>query len=281
MPSPASADSQTIRTALPDLAAWTAWLHAAETPVLAETADALERLRANVDSVDANGIGETIASDPLMTLKVLAHASKHRSPRAVTGSDTAIAALVMMGISPFFAAFGPQPTVEARLVDRPAALAGFRKVLVRSHRGANFALAFAVHRLDPNAAVVHAAALLHGFAELLLWCHAPELALAIAEAQRLDRALRSSAIELRVLNVTLADLQRALMQSWGLPSLLSQVAQEAQRETSSVRTVELAARLARHTADGWDNPALPDDVADVARLLNISTTAALQLVRTI
>ncbi|NUZ05505.1 HDOD domain-containing protein [Piscinibacter koreensis] len=279
--SPASADSDTIRAPLPDLAAWTARLHAAETPVLAETAEALEVLRRNADDVDANGIGETIAADPLMTLKVLAYASEHRSARAVTGSETVIAALVMLGISPFFAAFGPQPTVEARLADRPDALLGLRKVLARAHRGANFALAFAVHRCDPHAAVIHAATLLHEFAEMLLWCHAPELSLQIAEAQRRNPSLRSHAIQLRVLNVTVADLQRSLMQSWQLPSLLSQVADEAHRETTAVRTVELAARLARHTATGWDNPALGDDIADVARLLNVSTTAALQLVRTI
>ena len=38
----------------------------------------------------------------------------------------------------------------------------------------------------------------------------------------------------------------------------------------SVRNVALAVRLARHTARGWDNAAIPDDVADIAALLNLS-----------
>ena len=43
----------------------------------------------------------------------------------------------------------------------------------------------------------------------------------------------------------------------------------------------LAVRLARHTAQGWDNAALPDDIDDIASLLNLSTDATLQLVRDI
>ena len=46
-----------------------------------------------------------------------------------------------------------------------------------------------------------------------------------------------------------------------------------------MRNVLLAMRLARHSARGWDNAALPDDVADIAALLNVSPTTALQLVR--
>ena len=44
----------------------------AEIPVLRETVEALEALRANEEQTDANSIGEMIGGDPLMTLKVLA-----------------------------------------------------------------------------------------------------------------------------------------------------------------------------------------------------------------
>ena len=46
-----------------------------------------------------------------------------------------------------------------------------------------------------------------------------------------------------------------------------------------MRSVSLAVRLARHTAQGWDNAALPDDVQDVAQLLNLSQAATLQFVQ--
>ena len=276
-PSPSPALTQPLR----DLAAWTAHFRSAEIPVLAQTADALEALRINEDDVDANGIGEMISGDPLMTLKVLAHSSAQRGSRVVTDTETVTAALVMMGISPFFGSFGLQPTVEDRLRDEPEALAGLNQTLQRAHRSANFALGFAVHRMDHDSAVIHAAALLHDFAEMLLWCHAPTLALRIQQAQRADAALRSSAAQLEVLNIDLMDLQQSLMKAWRLPELLIRISDDRHAEHPSVRSVALAVRLARHTAQGWDNAALPDDVNDIAQLLNLSQAATLQLVREI
>lgn len=264
---------------LSDLAAWTLHFERAEIPVLAHTADAMEVWRAHEDSVDANGMGEMIAGDPLMTLKVLAHASLHRAARVVTDVETVTGALVMMGISPFFRAFGPQPRVEDWLHSEPEALQGLDDTLRRAHRGANFALGFAVHRMDPDAAVIHAAALLHDFAELLLFCHAPALALRIRAAQRADPALRSAVAQRTILNIELADLQQALMKAWRLPELLVRINDERHADNANVRTVALALRLARHTALGWDNAAIPDDIAEIAELLNLSETATWQLVR--
>ena len=270
-----------LTQSLRDLAAWTALFRSAEIPVLAQTADALEALRANEDSVDANSLGETIASDPLMTLKVLAYAAAHRSARVVTDVETVTAALVMVGISPFFRTFGPQPTVEDRLAGEAEALQGLTDTLKRAHRGANFALGFAVHRMDHDAAVIHAAALLHDFAEMLLWCHAPVLALRIREQQRVEPTLRSSAAQLAVLGIELADLQQALMKAWRLPELLIRISDDRHADSASVKSVTLALRLARHTAQGWDNPAIPDDVNEIASLLNLSQAATLQLVHEI
>ena len=267
---------------LAGLASWTARFRDAEIPVLRDTADALEAFRANEDRTDANSIGEMIAGDPLMTLKVLAYESRHRGRSVVTPAETVTGALVMMGISPFFRAFGPQPTVDDHLAGNPDALAGLHAVLQRAYRGSNYALAFAIHRSDPDAAVIHAAALLHEFAEMLLWCHAPTLALRIRRAQEDDRSLRSQAAQLAVLHITLADLQGALTAAWRLPALLSDQAEPQQPAGhTSARTVALAARLARHTAQGWDNPAIPDDIDDVSALLNLSPAAALDLVREI
>lgn len=264
---------------LPDLAAWVACFRSAEIPVLAETAGAIEAMRANEDQVDAHGIAEWVAADPLMTLKLLAHAGVHRPERVITQAETLTAALLLMGIGPFFRAFGPQPTVTQVLADAPAALDGLNEVLERANRSARFALAFAVHRRDHDAAVIHEAALLHDFAEMLLWCHAPALALAMHAAQRADPTLRSADVQRTMLGIELVDLQQALMKVWRLPDLLVRITDDRHAEQAEVRNVMLAVRLARHTAQGWDNAALPDDVADVARLLNLSTGATLALLR--
>ena len=263
---------------LRDLDAWTEHFRRADVPVLAQTAEAVEAMRENEDDVDANAIGEMVSSDPLMTLKVLAYAATHRPARVITDTETVTATLVMMGISPFFRAFGAQETIDDRLQGRPDALEGLRRVLRRAHRGANFALAFAVHRTDPDAAVIHAAALLHEFAEMLLWCHAPDLATKVQAMLDADPALRSSVAQRSVLNVELADLQRALAETWHLPALIVESTAEAKATgQTSARIVALAARLARHTARGWDNAALPDDLSEISTLLNLSPEATLKL----
>lgn len=266
---------------LPDLASWTACFLRAPIPVFAHSAEALEALRAHEDDVDANLIGEMVAGDPLMTLHVLSYAAEHRPPRMITDTGTVTAAVVMMGIGPFFRAFGPPETVEDRLQAMPEALAGIRAVLQRSHRAATYAIGFAVHRMDPDAALIHQAALLHDFAELLLWCHAPALALDIQRRQQAEPGLRSALAQRHVLHVELGEVQQALMRAWRLHDLLVKTADERHADHPSVRTVALAVRLARHSAHGWDNPALGDDIDDIADLLKLSPAAAQQLVQDI
>ncbi len=255
-----------------DIAGWVSRFDPTALPVLEETAQTLEALRANEDAVDAHLLAETVAVDPLLTLKVLAHVSRLRRGRSddTRGNpETVTAALVLLGIGPFFRAFGPQPTVESRLGDDPEALQGFRAVLRRSHRAANFALGFAVHRMDRDAAVIHEAALLHDFVELLLWLHAPGLAREIVVRQAADPTLRSAAVQRTLLNVELPDLQHALMLQWRLPPLLVRISDDRHADNDQVRNVLLAIRVARHSARGWDNAALPDDLREVGELLQL------------
>lgn len=263
---------------LPDLAAWAAHFQTAPIPVLASTAEAIEAMREHEDEVDANLIGETVAGDPLMTLRVLSHAAAHRSARMVTDTGTVTAAVVMMGIGPFFRTFGALPTVEERLRGLDDALHGAQDVLRRSHRAATLALGFAVHRMDPDAPLIHQAALLHDFAELLLWCHAPALALHVDRLRRAAPTLRSACTQRSVLGIELQALQLELMRAWHLHELLVKTADERHAEHPSVRSVTLAVRLARHSSRSWNDPALDDDFADAAALLNLSVSAARQLV---
>ncbi len=270
-----------LHTAPADLSAWVEAFQQREIPVLAATAQTIGELAANEDQVDAHLLGEALNADPLMVLKLLRHVAERRSARAVTDVETATAALVLLGIPPFFRAFGGQLTIDDRLAGQPDAQAGLQAVLDRAARAARFALAFAVHRLDHDAAVIHEAALLHDFAEMLLWAHAPTLAQEIARRQRADPTLRSADAQRAVLHVTLADVQQALMKAWHLPELLVRISDSQASAQSQVRNVQLAIRVARHSALGWDNPALPDDVAEIATLLNLAQEPTWQLLREI
>jgi len=272
-----SAPVAPLSKALPGLSSWTAYFRSAQIPVLAETADALELMRANEDDVDANRLGEMISTDPLMTLKVLVHAAEHRSQRLLSDAETVTAALVLMGITPFFRDFSEQPVVEDWLQGNPEALAGLERVLRRANRAARFALGFAAHHADPDAAVIHSAALLHDFAEMLLWVHAPDLALEILRRQQADRSLRSAVVQREVLHIELADLEQALMDAWHLPELLKRVTNDKRGNDLQVQYVRLAVRLARHTADGWDDAAIPDDLTEIGEMLNLKPEHTLKL----
>lgn len=265
-----------------DLAGWAALFEHSSLPVLGETLESLRELAVNEDAVDARLIADAVVNDPLMTIKLLAHVAKVRRGREGSDTETVTEALVMLGVPPFFRAFQEEAEVEVLLASQPQALDGFHRVLRRSRRAARFAMGFAVHRMDHDAAVIHEAALLHAFAELLLWQRAPALALAIEQRQQADPALRSAAVQRELLNIELYALEHALMLKWRLPALLVQITDEhAQHLTPQMRNVQLAIRVARHTALGWDNAALPDDVHDVAVLLNLSEDSALRLLHEI
>jgi HD-like signal output (HDOD) protein len=270
---PAAAPARTPH----DVEGWARWFRQCDIPVLATTAAALEELREIEDDVDARRIAAVVGRDPLMTLKVLIHASTQGASRRLTDAETVVEALVLMGITPFFRAFGPQPTVEQHLADRPQALAGLHQVLRRADRAARFAASFAIHRGDHDAVVLHEAAQLHDFTEMLLWLHAPELALELQRRQQADPALRSAAVQRELLAAELNDIQHVLMQVWHLPAMLVRITDDRHAGNSQVRNVLLAIRVARHTTHGWDNPALPDDVRDVAALLQLGLEPARQL----
>lgn len=271
-----------LNQALPNLAAWTKYLRDAPIAILPTTVEELGLLRSVEEekgTVDAQTLSRSIAGDPLMTLRVLIECERRRRPGGSSQAETVTAAIVLMGIAPFFRVFADPPNVLDWLNGQSqAVMMGLQRVLRRSRRAANFALAFAVHRMDDDAEVLQEAALIHDFCEMLMWLHAPALALRIHQAQRDDPHLRSTQIQREVLNIEIQDLAQSLMHLWHLPELLVRVSDDKHADHPQVRTVMLAMRIARHTQDGWNTPgahaALPDDLAEISALLNLSISAA-------
>jgi HD-like signal output (HDOD) protein len=273
-----------IETALPSLKAWTDALVNAPIPALPGSVAELEQLRLIEDAsgtVDAHTLASELCNDPLMTLNVLQHVSRHCTSRGIEPPETLIGAIVMLGIGPFFKAFQPVHSITNWLKDQPEAQSGLLKVITRARRAANFATGFALRRQDEDAMVIQEAALLHDFAEMLLWCHAPKLAMAIADRQRQDHTVRSIDIQEEVLGIRLGDLGQELMQQWRLPDMLIKCTNDRETHSSQIRTVVLGVQIARHTQHGWADAhaqsALPDDVAEVGQLLTISSEAAHRL----
>lgn len=267
---PESVTLQTVETPFPELAGWVEFYRSASLPVLRHTAHKLEELRENAENVNGRVLSNVILHDPLMTLRVLAFIEEHRRARQKTDITTIERALMMIGVGPFFEAFQDLPLVEDHLKGHPKALLGLLKVIGRSRKAVFWARDWAALRKDLNVDEVIVATLLHDYAEILMWSFAPTLATRVKERQTQDRTLRSVAIQAEIYKVPLYELKRALAQEWHLPELLTTLMDPENAEHPRVRNVKLAVDLARHSANGWDDAALPDDYKAVGDLLHLN-----------
>ena len=267
-----------IEQPLSDLDAWVGFFSQADLPVLRHSLTALEKLRADADNANSHKLSDVILQDPLFTLRVLRHIENRRGKRQATDITTIDQAIMMLGIQPFFRDFAELPSVEDRLKSHPQALLGLLKAIQRARRAAHWARDWAVLRRDVDVHEIVLAALLHDLAELCMWLFAPTLALRVRDAQLANPAQRSADVQTAIYGVPLHQLKLALASAWRLPALILQLIDHHQADNPRVRNVKLAVDLARHSANGWDNPALPDDFAAIRELLHINQeTLARQL----
>ncbi|MCL2346208.1 MAG: HDOD domain-containing protein [Desulfobulbus sp.] len=262
---------------LPDTEAWVLLFSNNALPVLRATRRRLDEMRADPDRVDTRELAHLILRDPIMTVRVLAYIQPIRGRALQNDITTVASALVMSGIQPFFRRFNELPTIEDMLKDSdPHALLGVLHIIRRAQRAADYAQDWAIRRQDLSVEDIRIAALLHDLAEILVWCFAPQLGLAIRALHRADPALRSVDTQRRTLGLEFQDIQSALCKVWHLPDLLQTLIDDSHADRPRTRNVALAVRLARHSAHGWDNPALPDDYRDIGQLLNLTPEAVRQ-----
>lgn len=260
----------------PDGNAWATYFADAELPVLRHTGLELQQLRDNADQTDARQIAATVMHDPLMTLRVLQYIERHRGQRQVTDITTIERALVMIGIGPFFRDFAQLPAIEDQLKAHPRAMLGLLKVIARARRASSWAHDWAIMRHDLDTDEVTLAALLRYTSEMLMWCFAPALALPAQERQSRDHKLRSSGVQQETYNTKLDELQILLAKKWRLPELLTTLMDPNEAEHPRVKNVKLACDLARHSANGFDDAALPDDYTAIGDLLHIDQPALMK-----
>ena len=245
-------------------------------PVLKHTCRQLDAAYENIDQVTARDLSSIILHDPLMAMKVLYYIQPFRGKSLRTEITTIGSAIMMLGIDPFFRKFEQLNTVEDRLIEYPQAKLGAIQTIRRVQRAAHWAHDWALWRHDLNIEEVAMATLLHDLAEVLCWCFAPKLMLEIHQRQEAHPDRRSSEIQHEVLGITLYELQRALSRAWHLPELLQHLTDDSMINEPRVRNVVLAVNLARHSAHGWDNAALPEDFEAIAELLNVSVETVME-----
>ncbi len=260
------------------LSARVAFLTQADIPVLKQTARELDALREDVNKLSARSVSDAISPDPMLTVKLLRYLQQHKR-RSQTSEVVQIEqALLMMGVETFYNKVPASPLVQDVLKGQTEALVQLLHVVHRSHRAAEYARDWAIRLNDLHFEEVRIAALLHDLSEMLMWIYAPADMLKIRSIQKQDKSLRSKAVQEQVLGFNLHDLQKVLIKEWNLPQLLLTLMDDANTSKQRVRNVVLAVNLARHSANGWDDAALPDDYKDIGELLRIPATDAMALV---
>ncbi len=64
-----------------------------------------------------------------------------------------------------------------------------------------------------------------------------------------------------------------------MPELLAHLIDPEQAEHPRIRNVQLAVDLARHTASGWNNAAIPDDFTALENLLHLNRDSLIERLR--
>jgi hypothetical protein len=256
---------------------WLAFLRAADIPVLKHTSRALERLRADEALLGPRSVADVVTDDPLMTVRLLRYMQSHKHPYQTYELVDVRQTLLMLGLDTFFAELPATTLVEDMLHDHGDALLQLLHTARRAQRAASYAFDWALRLHDLHAEEVRVSALLAHAAEMLMWCFDPASMLDIMKRQAAAPALRSADVQREVLGFATRDLQRQLVVEWRLPELLLTLHDPQQAALPRVRNVRLAVDLARHSAHGWDNPALPDDYRAIGELLHLRPAAAAAL----
>jgi hypothetical protein len=263
-----------MTVALSDVTSWIDYLSKTDIPVLKHTARELERLKEDDFKLSPRAIANVIINDPLMIFRLLSYTQKHKSKHQQHDVIQIEQAIMLMGTDAFFKNLPTNCIVEDLLKTNLPALTHLLRLMKRGHRAGHYAMDWAVLHKDIHMEEVRIAALLHDLAEMLMWCFVPDQMNTILNMQHADKTLRSKAAQEQILGFRLNDLQKELVNIYQLPPLLSKLMEEENADETRVKNVTLAVNLARHSANGWDDAALPDDYHEIAEFLRVDVERA-------
>lgn len=255
---------------------WVDHFKTIEVPVLRHTAHQLDELHETAETINTRKLAAIIEHDPLMTLRVFQYMQAHRSSSQSADITSIERSLVMIGTHNFYDSIQNPPIIEQQLKGYPKAMLGLLKLIARSRNASQWARDWALHRQNVSFGEIAMAALLHDLVEILMWCFAPNLAIQAKERLANEPGRRTSQVQQEVFGASLDEIAVELITHWGLPPLLCSLMNPADAETANVRNVVLAVNLARHSANGWNDAALPDDYRAIETLLHIGHSNLLE-----
>ena len=219
-----------------------------------------------------------ILNDPVMTLHLLSFIHHLKAKNLRNEIRTIQSALVMIGMEPFFAQFSEMTTIESRLQYSPNALLNVFKIIQKAQRAADFAQNWAIRKNDLNLDEVRTAALLHPLAEIFIGVFFPDDLITFLKILKENPGARSRDVQKQVFGFTAFELQTLLNVHFRLPRLLQALMNEEEKNSQRAKMVHLAIRLARHSAQNWNDSALPDDYAEIAKMLGLDLPSVLKMI---
>lgn len=241
---------------------WAAYLEHMDLPVKAATKRALTELEASRgDLLSPKELAQLMLDDALFALRLLKEANQRLPRRLSRDITTPLGAVLALGSTVYSAQLQNAPEVDDSNT-------GFAACESRAALAGSIAHAFASYHHDLDPGELALAALLSNSGEIELWAFAPELAQAAVDELASGRAKRSEQAQHQACGFAFKDLTLLMSEYWQLPQLIVQLIRGD--ESLRAKLARLAVDCARHLSNGADDPALPHDVREAARLTGAS-----------
>lgn len=244
---------------------WAAYLEHMDLPVKGASKRALAELEERKgDLLAAKDLADLILDDPLFALRLLKDANQNLPRRMARDITTPLGVILALGTSRFSAQLAQAPEVDQ-------GNQGFFDCEARATLAARVARVLGSFHYDLDPGELAMAALLSCAGEIELWAFAPELPRAAEELQHSGVARRSEDAQIKACGFAFKDLTLLMCEHWQLPSLILQLI----RGDESVRAklARLSVDMARHLGNGASDQALPNDLAEAARLTGAHVAA--------
>lgn len=243
---------------------WAAYLIHQEQPIKAASKIALHEMEvAAGDALSGHAYAGLILDDPMLALRLIKAANDRLPLRMARDITTPLGVVLALGTDALRAQIESAPVV-------PTENSGFMACEARASLAARIAFAWGALHYDLDSGELAMAALLANAGEVELWAIAPDLPQRAQDELKSGRATRSEAAQRQACGFAFLDITLLLIDTWNLPQLIRQLIRGD--EGLRARLARLAMNTARHLSNGVDDPALPDDMREAAKITGSTLT---------
>jgi HD-like signal output (HDOD) protein len=237
---------------------WAAYLVYQEQPIKQASKIALREMEAaSGDTLTGQAYAALMLNDPMLALRLIKAANQRLPHRMARDITTPLGVVMALGTVAFREQVESAPDIDA-------GNSGFIACEARASLAAHIAHAWGTLHYDMDAAELAMAALLANAGELEMWAIAPDLPQKALEELQSGRATRSDEAQRQACGFVFLDITLLLIETWNLPQLIRQLIRGD--EGLRAQMARLAVNTARHLSNGIDDPALPDDMREAAKL---------------